>query len=299
MKAYVNGQFVPLDQATLSVHDAGVQHAVGLFETMQAFNGTVFRLDAHVNRLIDSAAETGLSASLKVDALSDLVNATLAENDMTEARLRLTVTGGDLSLLGAARGDGEPVPHEPSVFCVATEPTRYPAELFERGVTVTIANPKANPFDPGAGHKTLNYWARLRSLAEASSLGAAETLWLSVTNHLCGGAVSNAFLVKDGALLTPIARGEEGSGTLPSAVLPGVTRAAIIELAEQLDLPVQRCMISIDDLLDADEIFLTNSSWQLLPVTAVERKAIGSGEVGSVATQLREKLLDLVADQTT
>ncbi len=299
MKAYVNGQFVPLDRATLSVHDAGVQHAVGLFETMQAFNGKVFRLDAHIARLIDSAAETGLSASLKAEPLSELVNATLAENDLTEARLRLTVTGGDLSLLGAARGDGTPAPHEPSVFCVATEPTRYPAELFERGVTVTIANAKANPFDPGAGHKTLNYWARLRTLAEASQLGAGETLWLSVTNHLCGGAVSNAFVVKADTLLTPIARGEEGTGTLPSAVLPGITRAAVIEIAEQLDIPVQRCMIGVDDLLDADEVFLTNSSWQLLPVAAVERKTIGAGRVGPITSRLREKLLDLIATETS
>lgn len=298
MKAYINGQFVPLEDAAISAHDAGVQHAVGLFETMQAFNGRVFRLEAHIARLIDSARETGLSTSLRHDPLCDLVDATLAENQMKEARVRLTVTGGDLSLLGAARAGGEVARHEPGVLCVPSAPTEYPQAMFDHGITAVLADPKANPFDPLAGHKALNYWSRLHTLAEAARAGAGEALWFSVTNHIAGGAVSNLFLIKHDTLYTPIARGEEGTATLPSAVLPGVTRAAIIDLAEQRDLTVHRQMLSIDDLLDADEVFLTNSSWQVLPVTAVERKPIADGAVGPITQQLRAAMFDLIAEET-
>ncbi len=299
MKAFVNGRFVAMAEATISIHDAGLQHAVGLFETMQAFNGRVFRLEAHVERLVASAKELGLSASLRADPLCECVEATLRENDRAEARLRLTVTGGDLSLLGAARsGGGKQPPHTPTVLCVATEPTQYPPSFFASGVTVTIADGRANPFDPGEGHKTLHYWPRLRALASAAAAGAGEALWLSVTNHLVGGSVSNALLVKDGQLLTPYARGEEEAAALPAPVLPGVTRAAVIELAEELDIAVHRRMLDIEDVLGADEMMLTNSSWQVLPVVAVEKGKVGTGEPGPITLKLREALLDRIAAET-
>jgi branched-subunit amino acid aminotransferase/4-amino-4-deoxychorismate lyase len=301
MQAYLNGRFVEVEDAAVSAHDAGLQHAVGLFETMQAFGGKVFRLEAHIARLIGSARATGLTAALRQDPLCELVEATLARNAMAEARIRLTVTGGDLSLLAAARDarqDAPPKPHEPTVLCVVSPPTQYPPQFFDEGVSVIVADARANPFDSTAGHKTLNYWSRLRALADAAGAGAGEALWLSITNHLAGGSVSNVFLVRGGALLTPIARGEEAEATLPSAVLPGITRAAVIELAEAMDIDVKRRMLGIDDLLEADEVFATNSSWQVLPVVAVERRTIGDGKVGELTDRLRRALLDLVRQET-
>lgn len=290
-KVYINGRFVSADDARVSVFDAAVQHAVGLFETMQAFDGRVFQLDRHIQRLIDSAEQTALTRHLQYDGLCDLVRQTLAENQRTEARVRLTITGGDLSLLAAARSSGAPGKAQPTVICSLTDPTEYPPTFFDEGVTLVIADAKANPFDPLAGHKTLNYWARLTSLADAAARQAGEALWFSVTNHLVGGAVSNVFLVKDEQLWTPIARGEEVEGALPSPVLPGTTRAAIIELAEAADLPVVRKMLSINDLLEADEMFLTNSSWQVLPAVRLEKETIGDGKVGPTTQRLREALL--------
>ncbi len=295
MKAYVNGQMLDAQHAAISVHDAAIQHAVGLFETMQAFDGRVYRLEAHLKRLIDSATELGLTNRLVGEALAELVNTTLHANALDEARVRLTITGGNLALLGRGAADGKGPPHQPGVICVATPPTEYPAEYFEQGVTVTIADPKANPFDPLAGHKTTHYWTRLRTLVEAGSAGAGETLWFSVTNHLVGGAVSNAFVVKDGQLATPIARGEEPGGTLRSATLPGITRAAIIEQAECADIPVHKRMLTIDDVLGADELFLTNSSWQVLPVVKIEKESIGGGQPGEITMKLRRMLIDDIA----
>lgn len=292
MKIYLDGQFLSPEDARLSVLDAAVQHGVGLFETMQAYGGKVFALDRHVQRLVDSAAETGLTTRLQPEALAELVEQCLAANAMTDARIRLTVTGGDLSLLSAARSGKEPAKHQPSICCVVSEPTQYPAAFFEQGVSVVVADPRANPFDPLAGHKTLNYWLRLKTLGEAAAAGAGEALWLTVTNHLAGGAVSNAFLVKDGQLLTPFARGEEAAGSIPAPVLPGITRSIVLDIAEQLDIPVHRRMLTIHDVLEADELLLTNSSWNILPVIRVERTAIGSGEPGPVTRQLTSELVD-------
>jgi len=299
MKAYLNGRMVPLEQASISAQDAGVQHGVGLFETMQAFNGQVFRLEPHVDRLVHSAAELGLATALRPRPLADVVEHTLSENKLAEARVRLTVTGGDLSLLGAANAGGKTAKHEPTILCVASAPTEYPPAFFDDGVPVILADPKLNPLDPMAGHKTLNYWMRLRVLAEAAGRGAGEALWFTVSNHLAGGSVSNIILVKDGQLLTPIARGEEVEAALPSPVLPGITRAAVIELAEDADLPVHRKMLSITDVLEADEIMLTNSSWQILPVVKVEKEPIGDGKPGPVTRDLRDKLLKLIEEETS
>ena len=170
---------------------------------------------------------------------------------------------------------------------MATPPTQYDPKYFDDGVLVTIAGPMANPFDPMAGHKTLNYWPRLRALRQSATAGASETILLNITNHLACGAISNVFIIKNDTLLTPFARGEEVEGALPAPVLP---------LADQVKLKVERKMLTVDDLLDADEAFLTNSSWPLLPINRVEQKLIGGdGKVGEHTKALRAALLKTVA----
>src|SRR5690606_18457079 len=104
---------------------------------------------------------------------------------------------------------------------------------------------------------------------------------------------------KDGVIYTPYARGEEAAGALPAPVLPGITRAAVIELANEMKIPVQQQMLSVNDLLEADEAFLTNSSWQVLPIAHVEKKTLGEGKPGDVTMQLRKALLELIETETT
>lgn len=295
MHIFLNGQMLPPDQARIATDDAGFQHAVGLFETMHANHGKVFRLRQHLDRLCESARVLGLSRELNAPALAEAVNLTIRHNQLDRARLRLTVTPGSLSLLaGSPQVDDAPG----TVLIQPSEPTVYDPRYFEEGVTVLVAQPGANPFDALAGHKTLAYWGRLRTLRQAATAGAGEAIWMNVSNHLAGGCISNVFIVKAGTLLTPIARGEEADKALPAPVLPGVTRAAVIELAEGLGVEVKKQMVSIDDLLEADEVFLTNSSWQVLPVTKVERATIGVGTAGELTRQLRGDLLDLIEKET-
>lgn len=310
---WINGEFVPRDRARASAFDAGLLHGVGLFETMlaapldsdpDATRGRVFRIHHHMQRLEASARTLGLTDALKVRALQELVEHVVERSELTaasagrrpRARVRLTITGGDLNLL-AATGRG---PVDPTVIITAQPATSYPDEMFEQGVRIAIATMRANPLDPAAGHKTLNYWGRLRELRLASTKGAAEALVLQVTNHVCGGAVSNLFLVKDGSLLTPTAHSEEtrlGGEDLPSPVLPGITRGAVIDAAAARRNGCDKRLVTIDDVLGADELFLTNSSWGVLPVVAVEAKSIAGGAPGPVTRQLREAWLDLVSTE--
>ncbi len=296
MDIYLNGQMLPPDQARIPFDDAGFQHAVGLFETMHARHGKVFRLDQHLQRLATSAQQLGLAKDVDTAGLAEAVRQTLAHNKVDRARVRLTVTPGRLAMRGST--DQPASAPEPTVIVHPQPPTVYDPEYFKQGVTVLIAPPGANPFDQLAGHKTLAYWGRLRTLRQAAAADAGEAIWLSVSNHLASGAVSNIFLVRDEALYTPIAHGEETEGALPAPVLPGITRAAVIELAASMEMPVRKQMLSVEDLFGADEVFLTNSGWHVLPVTRVEKAEVGDGKVGPVTQRLRGALLDVIEQET-
>ena len=294
MYVWINGTWHHRDEASVSLFDAGFQHGVGLFETLHARHGRPFRPFQHVERLRESARVLGLTEQLRPGPLVDALQHVMHRNEILDARLRLTVTGGDLNWL-QARGQTQ---HEPTITVVAQPPTAYPAEMFENGVMVRVADARMNPLDPFAGHKTLSYWPRIRELQVASRMGAGESLWFSVTNHLACGSVSNVFLVWNDQLLTPFARGEEEENALAAPVLPGITRSAIIELAEAMDIPVVRRMITIEDVEAADELFLTNSSWGVLPVVALERIRIGEGRVGELTRRLRAQWQELVDRET-
>ena len=297
MKAWINGQFVDAADAKVGFFDAGFQHGIGLFETLLARGGAVLRLEAHLERLAASARELRLFDPLRIEPLAEAVQVTLAKNEMQDARIRVTLTAGDMGrpFAGANAGGEKSAAPQPTIAVHVQPPTRYPAELFEQGVGVSIAANRANPHDPFAGHKTLMYWPRIAAVQRAAELGCAEALWFTITNHLASGSVSNIFLARNGTLRTPFARGEEpqqdGRAAMRAPVLPGCTRAAVILWAEGTGIPVERANLSIDDVLAADEIFLTNSSWGVMPVVRVERHQVGGGTPGPIARAMREKWL--------
>ncbi|GAB4386660.1 MAG: branched-chain-amino-acid transaminase [Phycisphaerales bacterium] len=287
---FLQGRVLSRDEARVSVFDAGLLHGVGLFETMIARRRGdgygIFRLDEHLDRLAGSAAELGLSSDIRTGPLADAIRLTAERSGYEKARIRLTITGGDLNLLETSARSNI----TPTVIVTAQPATPYPEAMFEKGVMATLGDTRLNPLDPMSGHKTLNYWPRLRELQVAASKGAGESILLQVTNHVAAGCVSNVFVVRDGSLHTPLARGEEERGAIPSPVLPGITRQAIIDIAQQKGIGTTRRMMTIDDLLDADELFLTNSSWGVLPVVRIEAETIGSGRPGEITRALRSGL---------
>ncbi len=293
MKAWINGHFVDASDAKIGFFDAGFQHGIGLFETMLARGGAVLRLEEHLLRLAASARELRLFDPLHIEPLAEAVQVTLAKNEMKDARVRVSLTAGDMGrpFAGANAAGEKPAAPQPTVAVHVQPPTRYPDELFAKGVGVSIAENRANPHDPFAGHKTSMYWPRIAAVQRAAELGCAEALWFTITNHLASGSVSNVFLAKNGALHTPRARGEESAGAPRSPVLPGCTRAAVILWAEGSGIAVERADLTINDVVEADEIFLTNSSWGVMPVVRIERHQVGSGAPGPIARAMREKWL--------
>lgn len=295
---FLNGEFVDRDDAKVSAFDAGMQHAIGLFETMRASKVgdeiLVFQLDRHTSRLANSARELGLSNDLDEGGLGEAVLETVKRSGVCDngagGRVRLSVTGGDLNLL-ETKGESN---MRPTIVISVRPSTPYPDEMFEKGVRAVVGGLRVNPLDPMSGHKTLNYWGRLRELQIAAGKGAGEALMLQVTNHLAGGAVSNAMVVHSGTVITPIAHGEEDEGALWSPILPGTTRAWVLDRAQSIGMTVEKRMVTIDDVLDADELVLTNSSWGVLPVVGIEAQDIGGGTVGEFARSMREAWCEAV-----
>lgn len=315
---WLNGVFVSGEAAKASVFDAGLQHGIGLFETMLATNTRPLHLHEHLGRLQRSARELGLSTSLHINPLAEAVRRAVEKAVEPRARVRLTITGGDMGAALAPTGPsgGGAPPRDPTILITVQPAAEYPAEMFARGVTVAISDARLSNLDPLAGHKTLAYWGRLRELQIAGAKGAAETLLFDTSNRLLSGAVSNVFLVQRDVLRTPPARGERGEmdsplpATLgeeaamsaqapaPRATLPGITRAAVIDFADALEIPVERGPLTIDDLLGAEEVFLTNSSWGVLPVSRVEGHAVGSARRGPITEALRAKWLEAVQEES-
>ena len=308
MTVWINGSFFEDKDAKVGVFDAGFQHGVGLFETMLAKNGALFRPRQHMERLADSAAALRLTEKLQIEPLVEALQKTLEENKQTEARVRLTITGGDLNMLqrtGSSEGG------DPTIVIQSQPPTEYPPAFYEQGVMVTLASGRANPYEFGAGHKTLNYWPKLLNLQLAAMQQCGEALWLTPSAHVTGGSVSNVFTCRGGTLFTPIAQGEEDINDEPSATLPGITRQAIMNIADDLGVGTSKAILTIDDILSADEVFLTNSSWGVLPVVGlkvtvqndggggVQEQHIADGNVGKLTSQLHKDYQETVDRETS
>ncbi len=288
---WLNGTFIDEESATVSVRDTGLLHAAGVFTTMRAYGGKVFRLAEHLRRLRGSCEALSIPLDDTDAELTSAIDGLLKRNDLSAARLRLTVTRG-MARQNAAQG----LRLVPTVFITAVDLDPYPAEYYDRGATaILLDEQKLNPYDIQAGHKTLNYFSRLAALREANIRGAGEALWFDVNNYLQSGSISNVFLVSEGKLLTPPTPADLHDPTIArdisyrrSAALPGITRAVVLELAQTMAIPATPAAIDVNGVLSADEIFLTNSIMGIMPVCRIERHAIGNDKPGPLTRKLSE-----------
>lgn len=279
---YLNGESVPVEQATIGVYNGGWLHGAGLFETMRAENGRVFRLDKHYDRLCASAER--LLAPLERSALPDqeTLARLLESNELRSARVRVTVTADDM-----LRADANPE-HNLTVCATVSPASQYPREVYDKGITAVISKYRQSTADPLAGHKTTNYLARLLALNEARKAGCDEALWFTPSNLLAEASISNVFIVANGIVSTP---------PTDTPVLPGITRGLVLELCVDGGIQFAQRSITIDDLLDADEVFLTNSIMRILPVWRIEKREIGDGTPGPVTRGLSEQYRARVAQE--
>jgi branched-chain amino acid aminotransferase len=282
---HINGQLVSYDSAAaggIAPGDAGLLHGAGLFETMRAKNGKVFRLRQQLERLTRSAQTLSIPFSLGEPQLREMVGDLLEANGLSDARLRLTVTRGDMHAATAE----DPVPPVTLILSAAAfQP--YPQSLYEKGMTVIVSTYKQNPENPITGHKVTSYFDRLLALREAQQLKAGEALWFTAhTNHLAEGSISNVFIVdKDGILATPPLTVPEK--TNQRLCLPGITRQVTLELATAAGILPHERLLTVNDLLAAREVFLTNAIMGIMPVTRIEKHAVGEDKPGSMTLQLK------------
>jgi len=267
---YLNGKLVARSRAVIPALDYGFLYGYGLFETLRAYNGRVFRLDEHITRLEESAAVLGLPADRK--ALKSAVVNTLGANGLKDARIRITLSAGE----GAINADIKTC-RKPTLLVVAEHYEPYQEQVYRRGFKAIISSVRRDSQSPLARMKTANYMPSILARREAGAAGADEAICLNDKGLVAEAGASNIFLVADNILRTP---------GLDSGILPGITRQAVLELASRLGIKSLECNIKPEELYKAQEVFLTNSLIEIMPLTVIDDKKIGSGGVGRLTGRL-------------
>ncbi|WP_425060575.1 aminotransferase class IV [Sporomusa carbonis] len=260
MIIYVNGRLVSAGEYVLSPLDHGFLYGHGLFETMRAYNGRIFRLEDHLQRLETAAVLLNWPELPGRLELSDAINSVLKHNDLCNASVRLTLSRG----IGAPRPDAASC----GQLTVAVFALPLPPSLPAEGWRVATVKLRRNLSSPLVRIKSANYLDNILAKAEAKRLGAHEALMLNTDGMVAEGSMSNIFLVKSGRIVTP----DDDSG-----ILLGITRQIVIELARNAGIPVDIRQVKPEELAGADEIFLTSSIMEVIPVAALDGRPIGDG----------------------
>ncbi|MBM4444111.1 MAG: aminotransferase class IV [Chloroflexi bacterium] len=276
----LNGSLVPLSEAHLSPMDHGFLYGYGLFETMRAYSGHVFRLEAHLARLRRAAAFLGLGMDHLPD-LSRAIHETMEANHLGNARIRLTLSGGR----------GEPVPdmtacREPTLLITARDYVPHADAVYRQGFRAVLSTIRRNTRSPLSGLKSLSCLDNLLARREARLAGDDEAIMLNEQGFVGEGSTSNVFLVSGNTLRTP---GED------SGILPGITRGAVLELARSAGLDAAECRIDPGEFISADEAFCTNSLIEIMPITSFGGQAVGRGVPGKVTARLTAAYREMVA----
>jgi branched-chain amino acid aminotransferase len=272
MYVYLNGKIVPSKEAVVSVFDHGFLYGDGIYETMRVYDGVVFKLDEHLGRLFRSASLIGLTIPFDTDHLKIAVYETLIANTLRNAYVRLTVSRGR----GPVGLDPE-LCSEPTFVIIAQELKEYPRAFYENGLTVTISETRRNlkeAINPRI--KSLNFLNNILAKIEAKKSGAYEALMLNARGKLTEGTISNLFFLKDGIVCAP---------SLACGILDGITRGTVIELAGREGLNVKEGAFTKTDLYSAEEVFLTNTTMEVMPVSKVDDRQYA---VGGMAKLLRK-----------
>ncbi len=262
---YQNGAFLSSNEARIAADDAGLLRGHGLFETFRARGGRVYLLDRHVARLRSGAEELDIAVPSDVARLPEVVSELAERCGLSDARVRLTLTAG-------------PQDGRPALVLQAWPATDYPPEMYTHGVTAVIASVRRNETSPLAHIKSLSYLDNVLAKREALQAGADAAILLNTNGSLAESTSANVFIVLGGELLTP---------PIADGALPGVTRSAVLELAEGMGMAAGKATLTTDDLLGADEAFLTNAIAGVLPLVSVDKRNVGSGEPGELTGRLR------------
>ncbi len=285
LMVYVDGKFVPQSEAKISVFDHGLLYGDGVFEGIRAYNGRIFKLEQHVNRLFNSAKAIDLKIPHTREEMADIILETCRKNDMKEGYLRPVVTRGpgDLGLdpRKCKRGASVVVIPQPGI-------SLFSKDL--KGLRMTTSSyRRVPPQSLSPSIKSLNYLNNIMAKVEANQYGVDEALLLDIHGYVSEASAENFFIVKNHTVITPWS----------STNLPGVTRETVLELAPQLGYKPEERLFALYDVWSADEAFLTGTAAEIGPVVELDGRQIGDGKPGPVTKAIMKAFRDLVTTTGT
>lgn len=280
-RVYLNGLFMPLPSARVSVRDRGFSYGDGLFETMRAYDGKIFRLDAHLERLTQSLGLIYLDVPMTVGEMKSAVRETLIRNGYPDSMIRLTVSRGEQNAGFHIDPDASP-----TLVIIVRPLDALPHEWYEKGIKISIFPSSAQKVG-GLGRqiKSCNFLSNVIIREQAHRDNSAEGIMMNDYGLITEGTTSNVFIVKNKTLITP---------EINENILPGITRQAVLDIAVRSKISVALQAITAEDLYHAEEVFITNSRIEILPVRIADNKIIGKGNPGPMTRFLHEQFLKFV-----
>lgn len=287
MWIYVNGHFVDQDHAVIHVCDQGFLYGDGVFETIRAYHGHFFLMDRHIQRLLHSCARLGIPEPMDHSDWSALLQELLRRNHLHDGLIRITIT----------RGVGEPGKlgsqlRTPTVVALPRSLPSLPPSSNKEGVHLTLVHIRRNaPSAIPPDIKSLNMLNNILAKREADEAGAHEGIMLTLDGHVAEGTTSNIFFIESGVLHTP---------ALTCGILPGITREVVIQLARQMNIPVEEGLYPPERLFNAQECFLTSTGIEILPVQGIGTKRIREdNNPGTLTKRLQEAFQAKVRENLT
>jgi branched-chain amino acid aminotransferase len=283
---YLDGKFVPDADAKVSVFDHGLLYGDGIFEGIRFYNGRVFRLEQHLERLWDSARSICLEIPMGRGEMTEALLETIRRNDLREGYIRLIVTRGVGNL-----GLNPTQCKRPSVIIIATTIALYPKEVCAKGLTVvTCATRRTGAAALNPAVKSLNYLNNVMARIEANLAGADEALMLNDAGNVAECTADNVFIIKHGQVFTP---------PISAGALRGITRAVAFDIAAELGIKITETDVTRHDVFVADECFLTGTAAEVIPVVKADGRTIGTGKPGSITMRMIARFREMTRETGT
>ena len=281
MKDYIflNGSILSEKEGYITAQDRGFLYGDGLFETLRSYNGDPFKLTEHLNRLRSSAQKLKIPFVFTDEYFRNVVHTLIKKNNITDAYIRITLSRG-FGSRGLVMTDNP----EPTLLIVVKALTPYPKELYEKGMSIIVSKSKRSTSCPISCHKTTNLLTTILIKEEVKNRSADDALLLNTDRDVMECTVSNIFMVKDKGVITP---------PLDINILPGITRKTVLKICKNMNLRVKEERFRVETLLNADEVFITNSLMEIMPISRIEENEIGKGIPGGMTTALMNAYKDL------
>src|SRR6267378_2878515 len=285
-KIYIDGKFYSEANAKISVFDHGLLYGDGIFEGIRFYNGRVFRLEEHLERLWDSARSILLEIPMSQQAMTEALLETIRQNDLREGYIRLIVTRGVGNL-----GLNPEQCKTPSVIIITAQIALYSEAVYRNGLNVvTCATRRTNPSALNPAVKSLNYLNNVMARIEANQANADEALMLNDEGNVAECTADNVFVVKRGQIFTP---------PITAGALRGITRSVVFEIAAETGIKVVETDVTRHDVFIADECFLTGTAAEIIPVVKVDTRPIGTGKPGPITARMMARFREMTRETGT